>query len=124
MDRLQCSEQRTADFFGFGELIARIPLHDWVPGLAIADEHVLVGESINRQLTDEVRGASVAVLNRTSRAALARLSPPFREIYPKYPKGCYEPPVHDSLRRARPKCRSKIKRVNGALYGLRHLQRN
>lgn len=68
-------------FSALGELVARIPMQDWVRGLAIADEYVLVGESINRQLTDEVRGASVAVLDRKSHTVLARLRLPFREIY-------------------------------------------
>jgi uncharacterized protein (TIGR03032 family) len=68
-------------FSAGGKLVARIPLRDWVRGLAIADEYLLVGESINRQLTDEVRGASVAVLDRNSHTVLARLRLPYREIY-------------------------------------------
>jgi hypothetical protein len=68
-------------FSALGELAARIPLQDWVRGLAIADEYLFVGESINRQLTGEVRGASVAVLDRKSLTVLARLRLPFREIY-------------------------------------------
>jgi hypothetical protein len=68
-------------FSALGELVSRVPLQDWVRGLAIADEYLLVGESINRQLTDEVRGASVAVLDRKSLTVLARLRLPYREIY-------------------------------------------
>jgi uncharacterized protein (TIGR03032 family) len=68
-------------FSGLGKLVARVPLQDWVRGLAIADEYLLVGESINRQLTDEIRGASVAVLDRRSHSVLARLRLPFREVY-------------------------------------------
>jgi hypothetical protein len=68
-------------FSDLGKLVTRVPLQDWVRGVAIADEYLLVGESINRQLTDKVCGASVAVLDRKSLTVLARLSLPFREIY-------------------------------------------
>jgi uncharacterized protein (TIGR03032 family) len=64
-----------------GELVKSVGLRDWVRGLAISDRYLLVGESVNRQLGDEVRGATVAVLDRCTWTVLQRLTLPFREIY-------------------------------------------
>jgi Domain of unknown function (DUF4915) len=68
-------------FSASGELLKSAPLQDWVRGLTIADEYLLVGESVNRQLRNEVRGATVAFLDRHTWAVLQRLTLPFREIY-------------------------------------------
>ena len=64
-----------------GELVRRMQLNDWVRGLAFADHQILVGESVNRQLTTDVRGASVAVLDRRTWNVLGRLKLPYREVY-------------------------------------------
>lgn len=58
-----------------------VQLQNWIRGLAMTDKYVLVGESMNRQLTNETRGATVAVLDRTTWAVLGRLELPFREVY-------------------------------------------
>lgn len=68
-------------FTAAGELVKSVQLQDWVRGLAVTDRYVLVGESVNRQLTDDVRGAKVAVLDRESWTVLGRLELPFREVY-------------------------------------------
>ena len=64
-----------------GELINRVQLQDWVRGVAVTDNYLLVGESVNRQLTDDLRGASVAVLDRKTWTVLGRISLPYREVY-------------------------------------------
>lgn len=66
---------------GQRETVMRAQLQDWVRGLAIADEFILVGESVNRQLSDDVRAASVAVLDRKTWKLLGRLKLPYREVY-------------------------------------------
>lgn len=67
--------------FSAGVCVRCVRLQDWVRGLAIADVHILVGESVNRQLTQDVRGATVAVLNRETWTVVDRLQLPFREVY-------------------------------------------
>jgi acetolactate synthase-1/2/3 large subunit len=64
-----------------GEIIKCVQLQNWVRGLAVTDQYVLVGESVNRQLTGDVRGATVAVLDRKEWTVLGRLRLPFREVY-------------------------------------------
>jgi uncharacterized protein (TIGR03032 family) len=73
------SELRTYSFSG--ELVRTVQLQDWVRGVAIADEYVFVGESVNRQLTNDVRGATVAVIDRKTLSVLGHLRLPFREVY-------------------------------------------
>jgi hypothetical protein len=68
-------------FSAGGELIQCVQLRDWVRGLAITDRYVLVGESVNRQLTGDVRGATVAILDRKTWTVLGRLKLPSREVY-------------------------------------------
>jgi acetolactate synthase-1/2/3 large subunit len=68
-------------FGASGELIKRAQLRDWVRGLAVTDDYVLVGESVNRQLTDDLRGATVAILDRQTWTVLGRLELPYREVY-------------------------------------------
>jgi Domain of unknown function (DUF4915) len=68
-------------FTGIGKLVKSVGLKDWVRGLALTDRYVLVGESVNRQLTRETRGATVAVLDRKTWALIGRLKLPFREVY-------------------------------------------
>ena len=64
-----------------GGLAANVQLRDWVRGIAITDKYLLVGESVNRLLTSEVRGAAIAVLDRKTWQVLGRLRLPFREVY-------------------------------------------
>jgi uncharacterized protein (TIGR03032 family) len=64
-----------------GELVRCVLLQDWVRGLVITDNYIFVGESVNRQLTEEVRGAAIAVLDRRTWAVLGRLQLPYREVY-------------------------------------------
>jgi hypothetical protein len=66
---------------GRHETPERVQLQDWVRGLAITDRHIFAGESVNRQLTTEVRNATVAVLDRGTKAVLGRLTLPYREVY-------------------------------------------
>lgn len=68
-------------FTAAGEPVKTVQLQDWVRGLAITDRYVLAGESANRQLTNDVRGATVAVLDRETWSVLGRLRLPFREVY-------------------------------------------
>jgi hypothetical protein len=68
-------------FAAGGEPVKCAALQDWVRGLAITDKYLLVGESVNRQLAAEVRGAGIAVLDRDSWTVLQRLTLPFREVY-------------------------------------------
>jgi hypothetical protein len=68
-------------FSATGEPVRCAQLQDWARGLAITDKYVLVGESVNRQLTSDVRGATIAVLDRKTWTVLDRLSLPFREVY-------------------------------------------
>jgi hypothetical protein len=51
----------------------RVQLQDWVRGLAIADKLILAGESVNRQLSKDVRDATVVVLDRKTWNLLGRL---------------------------------------------------
>jgi hypothetical protein len=67
--------------FAAGAPVQTVQLQDWVRGLAIADTYILVGESVNRQLSEDVRGATVAVLDRNTWTVLGRLHLPFREVY-------------------------------------------
>jgi uncharacterized protein (TIGR03032 family) len=64
-----------------GELIKSVQLEGWVRGLVLTDRYVLVGESVSRQLTSDVRGATVAVLDRETWTVLGRLNLPYREVY-------------------------------------------
>jgi acetolactate synthase I/II/III large subunit len=66
---------------GQGKLVRCLKLKDWVRGLTLTDNHILVGESVNRQLTTDVRGAAVAVLDRKTWHVLGRLPLPYREVY-------------------------------------------
>ncbi|MGA2736853.1 MAG: DUF4915 domain-containing protein [Bryobacteraceae bacterium] len=78
-----CSSTSELRAFNVGDrgTVKRVQLQDWVRGLAIADEFVLVGESVNRQLSEEVRGATVAVLDRKTWYPVERLKLPYREVY-------------------------------------------
>jgi hypothetical protein len=75
----------TSELRGFsaesGETSRCVQLQDWVRGLAISDEFILVGESVNRQISKDVRNATVAVLNRKTWKRLGRLNVPYREVY-------------------------------------------
>ena len=64
-----------------GQLIRDVQLQDWLRGLVFTDKYVLVGESANRQVTTDVRGATVAVLDRETWNVLGRLKLPYREVY-------------------------------------------
>jgi uncharacterized protein (TIGR03032 family) len=64
-----------------GEIVRTVPLQDWARGVAITDRYVLVGQSVNRQLTREVRGASVAIVDRNTWTVAGNLQLPFREVY-------------------------------------------
>jgi len=64
-----------------GAPVTSVQLQDWARGIAVTDNYILVGESVNRQLTDDVRGASVAVLDRKTWSVVGRLGLPFREVY-------------------------------------------
>ncbi len=64
-----------------GELLRCVQLQDWIRGLVITDKYLLVGESASRQLTNDVRGATVAVLDRETWTVLDRLRLPYREVY-------------------------------------------
>jgi hypothetical protein len=66
---------------GRRETVRRVQLRDWVRGLAFADDHILVGESVSRELTADLRGACVAVLSRKTWNVLERLTLPSREVY-------------------------------------------
>jgi hypothetical protein len=68
-------------FAAAGGLIKRVQLQDWIRGLAVTDVYVLVGESVNRQLTNDLRGATVAILDRSTWTVLGRLTLPSREVY-------------------------------------------
>lgn len=68
-------------FSAAGKLTRRVQLRDWVRGVAITDQYLLVGESVNRQLTREVRGATVAVIDRQTWEVIGRLRLPYREVY-------------------------------------------
>lgn len=59
----------------------RIALQDWTRGIAITDNHILVGESVNRLQTQDVRGAHVAILDRRTYQVLGRLLLPYRAVY-------------------------------------------
>lgn len=67
--------------FAAGAPVRSVQLQDWVRGLAITDEYILVGESVNRQLTEDIRGATVAVLDRKTWTVVGRLQLPYREVY-------------------------------------------
>lgn len=62
-------------------MVGTVPLQDWARGVAITDRYVLVGQSVNRQLTREVRGATVAVVDRNNWTIAGHLQLPFREVY-------------------------------------------
>ncbi len=64
-----------------GQIVRIVPLQDWARGVAIADRYLLVGQSVNRQLTREVRGATVAVVDRSTWTVAGHLQLPFREVY-------------------------------------------
>ena len=64
-----------------GELVRSVKLQDWARGLAVSDRYLLVGQSVNRQLTREVRGATVAVVDRDTWTVAGLLQLPFREVY-------------------------------------------
>lgn len=64
-----------------GELVRTVKLQDWARGVAVSDRYLLVGQSVNRQLTREVRGATVAVVDRDTWTVAGRLQLPFREVY-------------------------------------------
>jgi len=68
-------------FSATGELIRCVQLQDWSRGLVFTDRYVLVGESVNRLLTSDVRGATIAVLDRKTWKVLGRLQLPYREVY-------------------------------------------
>lgn len=59
----------------------RVQLQNWPRGAAITDDFIFVGESVNRLLTDEVKGATIAVLRRDTMRLIERLSLPYREVY-------------------------------------------
>jgi len=56
----------------------RIELREWVRGLAITDDHIIAGESVNRQLTNELRNATAAMVERETKGVLGRLMLPYR----------------------------------------------
>jgi hypothetical protein len=74
------SQLRLLPAGGF-EVVRSVTLRDWLRGVAIADDFIFVGESVNRQLTTEVRGASVAILDRKTWKVMGRLALPYREVY-------------------------------------------
>ena len=68
-------------FTASGELIKRVQLQNWVRGIAVTDHYVLVGESVNRQQSSDLRGATVAILDRETWTVRGRLNLPYREVY-------------------------------------------
>lgn len=58
-----------------------VTLRDWVRGVMRTDDYYVVGESVNRLLSDEVRGATVAFLDKLTLECVGRITLPFRAVY-------------------------------------------
>jgi hypothetical protein len=65
--------------------IRQVRLEGWTRGLAVTDDFILVGESVNRNQSSETRGATVAVLDRDNLKLRSRFQLPFREVYDLLP---------------------------------------
>jgi len=61
-------------------VVERVPLGGWTRGAVVAEDRVYVGVSARREEDPDGR-ASIAVLDRTTLAEVARMSVPAREIY-------------------------------------------
>jgi hypothetical protein len=72
---------RLSAYDSTGNLAKFVQLENWVRGVAITDSYIFVGESFNRQLTNDTRPANIAILDRKTWRVLGRLKLPFREVY-------------------------------------------
>ncbi len=78
-----CSSTSEGRFYRAGESQPSrlVRLKDWVRGLLRTDHYYIVGESVNRLQTEEVRGATVAFLRRQPLELERRITLPFRAVY-------------------------------------------
>ena len=78
-----CSSTSELRFFKSGATAPSrtVVLKDWVRGLLRTDHYYVVGESVNRLQTEEVRGATVAFLDRVTLECVGRITLPFRAVY-------------------------------------------
>lgn len=61
--------------------VTKLPLRSFPRGIAIGEEHLFVGESARRPLTDTGMMASVAVVSRKTREVVERFDLPCQEVY-------------------------------------------
>jgi len=63
-----------------GHRVRQVELGSFTRGMAVTDEYLFVGESIQRKTTGKETNGSFAVLRRSDLSLVARFSVPFREV--------------------------------------------
>lgn len=85
--------------------VRQVQLGGWTRGLAVTDDFVFVGESVNRNQSSDTRGATVAVLDRDTLKLQSRFQLPFREVYDLLP-------IRDALGASVVRCLEREEPVN------------